>query len=57
MLRYGRWLKAEARRGRFHYLPAERVAEKLAAVGWAAVECRLSYSRQAYVFRATNPAA
>jgi SAM-dependent methyltransferase len=57
MLRYGRWLKGEARSGRFHYLPAEQVVEKLEAAGWAAVEHRLSYCRQAYVFRATNPGA
>jgi SAM-dependent methyltransferase len=55
MLRYGRWLKAEARRGRFHYLPADRVTGKLASAGWTAVAVRLSYCRQAYVFRATNP--
>ena len=55
MIRYGRWLKAEARRGRFHYLPADEVAAKLAAAGWTAVEHRLSYARQAFVFRATNP--
>ena len=54
MLRYGRWLKSEARRGRFHYLPAEIVAEKLRAAGWAHVEHRVSYSRQAYIFRAVN---
>jgi SAM-dependent methyltransferase len=55
MLRYGRWLKSEALRGRFHYLPAEEVTRKLAAAGWTAIEHRLSYSRQAYIFRATNP--
>ena len=55
MIRYGRWLKVEARRGRFHYLPAAEVAAKLTAAGWTNVEHRLSYARQAYVFRATNP--
>lgn len=55
MMRYGKWLKDEARRGRFHYLPAERVTEKLIAAGWTTVEHRLSYCGQAYVFRATNP--
>jgi ubiquinone/menaquinone biosynthesis C-methylase UbiE len=52
MLRYGRWLKAEARRGRFHYLPAEVVQRKLEAAGFTAVEYRRSYAGQAYVFRA-----
>ena len=57
MMRYGKWLKKEARVGRFHYLTAERVAEKLAAAGWSAIEHRLSYGRQAFIFRATNPAS
>lgn len=56
MMRYGRWLKAEARTGRFHYLPAGDVAARLAAAGWVAVDHRLSYRRQAYVFRARKPA-
>jgi len=55
MMRYGRWLKQEARRGRFHYLPADVVAGKLAAAGWTRIEHRLSYCKQAYVFRAINP--
>ena len=56
MLRYGRWLKREARAGRFHYLPADAVAAKLTAVGFASVDHRLSYCDQAYVFRAVKPA-
>src|SRR5262245_22368569 len=56
MLRYGRWLKREARVGRFHYLPAAEVSRKLTAAGFAAVTHRLSYSDQAYVFRAVKPA-
>lgn len=56
MLRYGRWLKREAARGRFHYLPAETVAQKLLAAGFERVEHRVSFSRQAYVFRAYRPA-
>jgi SAM-dependent methyltransferase len=55
MLRYGRWLKREARTGRFHYLPAAQVAAKLAAAGFAPVSHRLSYCDQAYVFRAIKP--
>ncbi|MBX9623664.1 MAG: class I SAM-dependent methyltransferase [Gemmataceae bacterium] len=57
MLKYGAWLKREARAGRFHYLPAAEVTAKLAAAGFAAVGHRLSYSGQAFVFRAVKPAA
>jgi ubiquinone/menaquinone biosynthesis C-methylase UbiE len=52
MLRYGAWLKREARRGRFHYLPLEVVLDKLARAGFASVEHRLSFARQAHVIRA-----
>jgi len=55
MLRYGAWLKREARAGRFHYLPAAEVTARLSAAGWTAVRHRLSYRGQAYVFRATKP--
>jgi ubiquinone/menaquinone biosynthesis C-methylase UbiE len=55
MMRYGAWLKREARTGRFHYLPAAEVAAKLAAAGYTRVEHRLSYSRQAFIFRAVKP--
>jgi hypothetical protein len=56
MLRYGAWLKREARTGRFHYLPAAEVARRLTAAGFVAVECRESYCGQAYVFRGVKPA-
>jgi SAM-dependent methyltransferase len=55
MLRYGSWLKREARRGRFHYLPATAIADKLTAAGFVAVETRLSFARQAYVVRCRKP--
>ncbi len=55
MLRYGRWLKQEARRGRFHFLPWQTVTAKLQAAGFAEIEHRLSYAGQAYVFRARKP--
>lgn len=55
MLRYGRWLKREARTGRFHYLPAEAVAAKLTAAGFETVAHRMSYCDQAYLFRAVKP--
>jgi SAM-dependent methyltransferase len=51
MLRYGAWLKREARRGRFHYLPAVVVADKLARAGFVAIEHRSSFAGQADVFR------
>ncbi len=51
MLSYGRWLKREARRGRFHYLPLPTVREKLTTAGFANIEDRLSYARQAYLLR------
>jgi SAM-dependent methyltransferase len=55
MMRYGRWLKREARTGRFHYLPAETVTAKLTGAGFGPVAQRLSYCDQAYVFRAVKP--
>jgi|SRR5579883_1311542 len=55
MGRYGRWLKEQAAAGRFHYLPADDVARRLARAGFGGIEHRLSYARQAYVFRATKP--
>jgi SAM-dependent methyltransferase len=55
MMRYGAWLKREARAGRFHYLPADAVAAKLRAAGFDRVEHRLSYARQAFVFRCIKP--
>lgn len=55
MLRYGKWLKAEARKGRFHYLPAAEVTAKLTAAGFGGVESRLSYADQAFIFRALKP--
>lgn len=52
MMRYGAWLKREAARGRFHYLDQRTVQAKLTAAGFVRVEHRLSFSRQAFVFRA-----
>ena len=50
MLRYGSWLKREARTGRFHYLPADTVRAKLRAAGYVGIAHRLSYVGQAYIF-------
>jgi SAM-dependent methyltransferase len=55
MMRFGRWLKQEARTGRFHYLTAPEVRDKLSAAGFTQVDHRLSYAGQAFVFRAGVP--
>jgi SAM-dependent methyltransferase len=57
MLRYGAWLKREARAGRFHYLPAQAVVAKLAAAGFVRIGHKTSFAGQAYVFRAEKPFA
>lgn len=55
MMQYGSWLKREALIGRFHYLPAEAVEAKLRSVGFTAVEHRMSFRNQAFIFRAVKP--
>jgi SAM-dependent methyltransferase len=55
MGRYGRWLKREARRGRFHYLPLPVVLHKLTVAGFDALQHRLSYAGQAYLIRCQRP--
>jgi ubiquinone/menaquinone biosynthesis C-methylase UbiE len=57
MLRYGKWLKQEARRGRFHYLSATALSDKLREAGFMAIETRVSFARQAYVIRCYKPVA
>ena len=57
MNRYGRWLKQEADKGRFHYLPADEVTAKLAAAGFAGIGRQLGYAGQAFVFHADKPDA
>jgi SAM-dependent methyltransferase len=57
MLRYGSWLKREARRGRFHYLPLDAILAKLRQAGFGELCHRLSFARQAYVIRAQRPGA
>jgi hypothetical protein len=54
MWNYGGWLKREARKGRFHYLPAEVVTAKLMHSGFVDVDYRLSFAKQAYLFRCTK---
>jgi len=51
MYRYGAWLKQEARRGRFHYLPVASIVARLEAAGFAAIEHRLTYVGQAFLIR------
>jgi len=51
---YGGWLKAEARAGRFHYLPAAETAAKLRAAGFTGVRHTVTYARQAFLFTATK---
>jgi ubiquinone/menaquinone biosynthesis C-methylase UbiE len=52
MLRHGAWLKREARRGRFHFLPEPTVREALVQAGFVDIRSRRSYGGLAYVFRA-----
>jgi ubiquinone/menaquinone biosynthesis C-methylase UbiE len=55
MWRYGNWLKCEARRGRFHYLPIGDIVARLEAAGFERISHRLSYAGQAYVVRCRKP--
>lgn len=57
MMRYGAWLKREARLGHFHYLRAPEVVAKLTAAGFTRIAHRTSYAGQAFVFRAEKPLA
>ena len=41
--------------GRFHYLPEASVREKLAQAGFVRIDCRRSFARQAFIFRAYRP--
>lgn len=47
--RYGGWLKREARRGRFHYLPLDTIQAKLQQLGFGPVDATTSFSGQAYL--------
>jgi hypothetical protein len=52
MLYQSRWLRQSASEGRFHYLPAEEIVDRLRSVGFRDIDYRLSYAGQAWVFRA-----
>jgi hypothetical protein len=52
MLNQSRWLRECARKGRFHYLPAETIINELRSIGFKEVKYQLSYAKQAWVFLA-----
>jgi ubiquinone/menaquinone biosynthesis C-methylase UbiE len=54
---YGHWLRQQARRGRFHFLPIEQIEARLRRVGFVGVKYRLSYAGQAYVVAVQKPLA
>ena len=56
MQRYGRWLRGEARRGRFHFLPLKVVLARLGDVGFDGLSHRLTFARQAYLIVAHKKA-
>jgi SAM-dependent methyltransferase len=57
MMRYGRWLKREARRGRFHYFPLPEIEARLRQAGFTVARTSLVYARQAYLVVARKEAA
>lgn len=57
MQKYGSWLRREAARGRFHFLPLPRILESLQQVGFGNPRSRLSYADQAFVVRVEKMAA
>jgi len=56
MQRCGRWLRREARRGRFHYFPIEEIAVRLQRAGFQDLQHRLSFAGQAYVVAVSKAA-
>jgi SAM-dependent methyltransferase len=56
MQRYGRWLRGQARRGRFHFLPLKAILARLEDVGFAGFSHRLTFARQAYLIVAHKKA-
>jgi ubiquinone/menaquinone biosynthesis C-methylase UbiE len=57
MQRYGRWLRHEARRGRFHFFPLAEILARLARAGFEVTDTCLSYAGQAYVISARKQLA
>jgi ubiquinone/menaquinone biosynthesis C-methylase UbiE len=56
MQRYGRWLRHEARLGRFHFFPLPEIVSRIERAGFRVVETRLSYAGQAYLLSARKRA-
>jgi len=52
MLRYGRWLRREADRGRFHFFAIDEIERRLRRAGFTEVAWCLSYADRAYVVSA-----
>jgi SAM-dependent methyltransferase len=57
MQRYHRWLRREARRGRFHFFTLPEIVARLRQAGFAEWKSRLSYAGQVYVICALAEAA
>jgi ubiquinone/menaquinone biosynthesis C-methylase UbiE len=57
MQRYGSWLKQEARRGRFHFLPLPQLTQLVQQAGFRNFRARLSYAEQAYLISTCKPVA
>lgn len=57
MQRHGAWLKREAVRGRFHFIPLAGILQLLQQAGFVRWESKLSYADQAYLVRAWKAAA
>jgi hypothetical protein len=53
---YGRWLKQEARRGRFHFYPLPELIDRLQRSGFNVEAHKVSYAGQAYVIKAMRSA-
>ena len=53
---YGRWLKQEARRGRFHFYPINELVTRLEKSGFDVTAHQVSYAGQAYVVQARRKA-
>jgi ubiquinone/menaquinone biosynthesis C-methylase UbiE len=57
MQKHGNWLKREAIRGRFHFVPLVGILQRLQQVGYENWSSKLSYADQAYVVKAVKPLA
>lgn len=55
MQKHGAWLKREAVRGRFHFVPLVGLVQRLKSAGYENWSSKLSYADQAFVVRASKP--